>query len=68
MDRSKGGPIRKSPRHIGRVVVLLYRLHLNRLARWLTRRGNVYIVGERGPEWFIPATSGTIVPHRQSDD
>ena len=22
-----------------------------------------YIVGERGPEWFMPSSSGTIVPH-----
>jgi hypothetical protein len=25
--------------------------------------GNAYIVGERGPEWFVPNTSGRIVPN-----
>jgi len=27
--------------------------------------GQSYIVGERGPEWFTPATSGTITPNHQ---
>ena len=27
------------------------------------QRGKGYIVGERGPEWFEPATSGTVVPN-----
>jgi tape measure domain-containing protein len=25
--------------------------------------GNPYIVGERGPEWFVPGRSGTIIPN-----
>lgn len=27
------------------------------------QQGKGYIVGERGPEWFEPATSGTVVPN-----
>jgi hypothetical protein len=27
--------------------------------------GHPYIVGEKGPEWFVPRSSGTIIPHGQ---
>lgn len=27
------------------------------------RRGKAYIVGEEGPEWFLPDQSGTVIPH-----
>jgi hypothetical protein len=26
-------------------------------------RGSTYLVGERGPEWFVPGSSGTIIPN-----
>jgi phage-related minor tail protein len=28
--------------------------------------GSAYLVGERGPEWFVPQTSGAIAPSRPS--
>ncbi|MCC6936384.1 MAG: hypothetical protein IT333_07715, partial [Thermomicrobiales bacterium] len=30
--------------------------------------GKGYIVGERGPEWFVPQTAGTIVPNGAGGD
>jgi uncharacterized membrane protein len=31
------------------------------------QQGQRYLVGERGPEWFVPGGSGTIIPNRNSD-
>jgi hypothetical protein len=37
---------------------------IGRLRRWWkNRRRAKYVVGERGPEWFIPADAGTVIPH-----